>query len=148
MIESHMGRTMELSHPFAGNTLIFCDDNGTYLHYLRCILIWFEAMSGLRINLAKSKLVPIGVLMHIEALASNLRFHVSSHPLKYLGLPLGVMFKAKYIWDSILDRMQKGLPRWKKLYLSKVGQLTLIKSMLSSLPTYFFSLFSSACWGA
>jgi hypothetical protein len=33
------------------------------------------------------------------------------------------------------------LTSWKKFYLSKGGQLTLIRSTLSSLPTYFLSLF-------
>ena len=31
---------------------------------------------------------------------------------------------------------------WKRLYLSKGGGVTLIKSTLSNLPTYFLSLFS------
>jgi hypothetical protein len=37
--------------------------------------------------------------------------------------------------------MERLLARWKKLYLSKRGRLTLIKSTISSLPTYFLSLF-------
>ena len=34
------------------------------------------------------------------------------------------------------------LAGWKKLYLSKGGRLMLLKSTLSSLPTYFLSLFT------
>ena len=37
--------------------------------------------------------------------------------------------------------MKKRLAGWKKIYLSKGGRLTLIKSTISSLPTYFLSLF-------
>ena len=37
--------------------------------------------------------------------------------------------------------MEKHLAGWKKLYLSKGGHLTLIKSTLSSLPSYYLSLF-------
>ena len=40
-----------------------------------------------------------------------------------------------------MERMEKRLAGWKKLYLSKGGCLTLIKSTLSSLPTYYLSLF-------
>ena len=32
--------------------------------------------------------------------------------------------------------------KWKQLYLSKGGRLTLLKSTLSSLPTYYLSLFT------
>ena len=38
--------------------------------------------------------------------------------------------------------MEKKLSRWKHLYLSKDGRLMLFKSTLSSLPTYFLSLFT------
>ena len=44
--------------------------------------------------------------------------------------------------NPILERMEKKLSRWKRLYLSKNGRLTLLKSTLSSLPTYFLSLFT------
>ena len=62
-------------------------------------------------------------------------------PMTYLGLPLGAKFKDRAIWNSILERMERRLTRWKQLYLSKGGKITLIKSTLSSLPTYFLSLF-------
>ena len=61
-------------------------------------------------------------------------------PMTYLGLPLGAKFKDRAIWNSILERMERRLTRWKQLYLSKGGKITLIKSTLSSLPTYFLSL--------
>jgi hypothetical protein len=61
--------------------------------------------------------------------------------MTYLGLPpLGATFKEKLIWNLIIERMEKRLAGWKRLYLSKGGKVTLIKSTLSSLPTYFLSL--------
>ena len=65
----------------------------------------------------------------------------SALPLKYLGLPLGASFKDKSIWNPILEKMERRLASWKRLYLPKGGKVTLIKSTLSSLPTYFLSLF-------
>ena len=48
--------------------------------------------------------------------------------------------KAPTIWNLILEKIERKLAGWKKLYLSKGGRLTLLKSTLSSLPTYFLSL--------
>ena len=62
-------------------------------------------------------------------------------PMKYLGLPLGAKYKDKTIWNPILEKMERKLASWKKLYLSKGGRVTLIKSTFSNLPTYFLSLF-------
>ena len=42
---------------FADDTLIFCEANDEHIDYLRSILVWFEATSGLRVNLGKSELV-------------------------------------------------------------------------------------------
>ena len=61
--------------------------------------------------------------------------------MKFLGFPLGAKFKDKSIWNPILVEMERRLEGLKRLYLSKGGRVTLIKSTLSNLPTYFLSLF-------
>ena len=55
---------------------------------------------------------------------------------------MGTSFKIASIWNPILEKMEKKLSGWKRLYLSKGGRLTLLKSTLSSLPMYFLSLFT------
>jgi len=51
---------------------------------------------------------------------------------------LGAPFKSKAIWDGVVENGKK-LASW-KIYLSKGGAL-LIRSTLSSIPSYFLSLF-------
>ena len=60
----------------------------------------------------------------------------------YLGMPLGATYRAVLIWNPILEKMERKLAGWKKLYLSRGGRLTLLKSKLSSFPTYFLSPFT------
>ena len=105
------------------------------------MLIWFKAGTGLKINLSKSELVPVGVVHNIELLLSVLGCKQGSLPMKYLGLPLGAKFKDKTIWNPILEKMERRLAGWIRLYLSNGGRVTLIKSTQSNLPTYFLFLF-------
>ena len=90
----------------------------------------------------KSEIVPVGEVGNIGDLAYILSCRVGSLPMKYLGMPLGTPFKTASIWNPILKKMEKKLFGWKRLYLSKGGRLTLLKSTLSSLPTYYLSLFT------
>jgi hypothetical protein len=62
-------------------------------------------------------------------------------PFKYLGLSLGAPFKAKKIWDGVIEKIERRLVSWKMIYSSKGRRITLIKSTHSNLPTYFISLF-------
>jgi len=87
---------------FADDTLDFCGANPDHLLYLRMLLLSFEAVSGLKINLDKSVLVPVGHVNNMDDLAGILGCAVSSLPLKYLGLPLGAPFKAKSSWDEVV----------------------------------------------
>ena len=136
------GAELSISHSlFADDTLIFCEADTKQAWHLRGVFIWFQAILGLKINLSKSELVPVGQVPNVPELAGILGCQVASLPLNYLGLPLGASFKSKVLWARVVEKMEKCLAGWKRLYLSKGGRVTLIKSTLSSLPTYFLSLF-------
>ena len=126
---------------YADDTLIFCEANKDQLKYLSWILMWFEALSGLKINLNKSEIIPIGPVDNAEKLAKELGCKIGALPTSYLGLPLGAKHKAVGVWDSIEERFRKRLASWKIQYISKGGRATLIRSTLSSLPIYYLSLF-------
>lgn len=55
---------MEISHLFAEDTQIICDADHDQIHNLRHILLCFEAVLGLRINLMKSVLVTVAEVLH------------------------------------------------------------------------------------
>ncbi|RVX17793.1 hypothetical protein CK203_004242 [Vitis vinifera] len=121
-------------------SLSFCPGK-EYLTSLSWILAWFEAASGLRINLAKSELIPIGEVEEIEEMVVELGCKVGALPSVYLGLPLGAHHKAISMWDGVEERMRRRLALWKRQYISKGGRITLIKSTLASIPIYQLTLF-------
>ncbi|KAJ9698913.1 hypothetical protein PVL29_007804 [Vitis rotundifolia] len=126
---------------FADDTIIFCEAKKENLTYLSWILAWFEVASRLRINLAKSELIPVGEVAEIEDMAVELGCRVGSLPIVYLGLPLGAYHKTPSIWDGVEERMRRRLALWKRQYISKGGRITLIKSTLANMPIYHLSLF-------
>ena len=126
---------------FTDDTILFCDASKDQLLSIRLVLTCFQAFTDLKVNVGKSEIVPVGEVGNIYALATILRCRAGSLPMKYLGMPLGTPYKTSSIWNPILERMEKKRSGWKRLYLSKGGRLTLLKSTLFGLLTYYLSLF-------
>ena len=81
--------------------------------------MWFEACSGLRINLEQSELIPVGRVYNVEDLALEVGCKVGGLLSRYLGLPLGAPFKSMAVWDGVEERFRKRLAMWKRHYISK-----------------------------
>ena len=45
------------------------------------------------------------------------------------------------MWDPLINKCERKLARWKQRHLSFRGRVTLIQSVLTSIPIYFFSFF-------
>ena len=141
-IKGREGAVFSISHLlYADDTIIFCEAKADQLLYLSWVLLWFEASSGMKINLNKSKLIPVGAMENLDALPVELGYRTGHLPTTSLGLPLGATHKSVTIWDSIEEKMQKRLALWKRNFISKGGRITLIKSTLTSLPLYQMSIF-------
>ncbi|RVW49387.1 hypothetical protein CK203_092674 [Vitis vinifera] len=108
---------------FADDTLIFCDADAVQLQYLSWTFMWFEAISGLKVNLSKSEAIPVGECPPMESLVSILGCKIGCLSTSYLGLPLGAPYKSTSVWDAVEERFRKRLSLWKRQYLSKGGAL-------------------------
>lgn len=102
MGEANIG-TLNISHLFLANdTLIFCGARHDQIRTLRVLLLCFEAISRLKVNLAKSEVISIGGggVPNVESMNSILGCNICHLPMKYLGLLLGVLFN-KYLFGMM-----------------------------------------------
>ncbi|CAN4115232.1 unnamed protein product [Withania somnifera] len=82
----------------------------------------------------KSTISPVNEVSNLEELAEIIGCNIGSFPSTYLGLPLGAKYKSNEIWTEVIEKFVKRLATWKMQYLSFGGRLTLINSVLESLP--------------
>lgn len=87
-----------------------------FLH-IRMVLTYFEVVTGLKLNMGKSEVVPIGYVGNVADFADILCCNIGSFPTTYLGLPLGASFKDLSVWNPILEKIERRLSKRKKLYL-------------------------------
>lgn len=104
MVSNTINGSITLSHIlFTNDTLIFCDVDHDQIQALRVMLLCFEVVSGIKVNLGESKLVLVGVVHNINSLASLLGSKLAYLPLKYLDLPRGRLT----IWDEVVEKVEK-----------------------------------------
>ncbi|WMV55139.1 hypothetical protein MTR67_048524 [Solanum verrucosum] len=89
----------------------------------------FPLLKALELRLGS--IFPIKEVQQIEDLASILKCKIEKLPTVYLGLRPNLT----------IEKTEKKLAIWKSQYLSLGGRVTLINSVLDSLPTYVMSLF-------
>ena len=71
---------------------------------------------------------------------------IKSFPCTYLGLPLNFRPLRKIDVQPLIDKVEKKLSVWKGRLLNKAGRLRLVNTVLSSLPTYFLTVFRLQKW--
>ena len=66
---------------FADDTILFCDADVEQILHVRMLLLCFQAVTGLKVNVLKSELVPIGEVNNVHALAEILGCRIGSLPM-------------------------------------------------------------------
>jgi len=129
---------------FANDTLILGDKSWVNIRVMCSSLLFFEAMSGLKVNFFKSQFVGVNVSASWLAEAVVvLNCKVDSLPFVYLGMPMGGSTRRLIFWELLLNCIKSRLSLWNSKYLSFGGRLVLLKYVLSSLHVYALS-FSKA----
>ena len=99
---------------FVDNPLFFCEDNVDQLKYWKWIVSCFELVLGLRINMQKGEIIPMGEADDVDRVTSLFGCKVGKLPISYIGLFLEALHKLFRVWISIEERFKRKLVAWKK----------------------------------
>ena len=111
------------------------------------ILAVFGTVSGLKVNTMKSAVYPIccdGI--NLSEVLEHFRCPIRTFPCTYLGLPLHTRKLRRVEFQPLIDKIAARLPAWKGKFLNRAGRLTLVRAVLSSIPTYFLTVFAPQKW--
>ena len=90
---------------FVDDTILFCDADVEQILHIRLLLLSFQAVTGLKVNVHKCEMVPIWEVDDVHALANILGCRVGS----CLCLTLACC------WGLHTTPLQFGISFWKKL---------------------------------
>ncbi|GJS88285.1 RNA-directed DNA polymerase, eukaryota [Tanacetum coccineum] len=79
----------------------------------------------------------------VKAAASIIGCSTFSNPFTYLGVKVGMSSSRRKSWDEVIGKISACLSKWKIKTLSIGGRLTLIKSVLTSLPLYHMPIYKA-----
>ena len=101
------------------------------------VLDIYLGASGRLINEDKSSIFFFNTPPSIQRrVAQILRFQIGGLPLLYLGVPISVGRQSRDSWQVILDKFKVKVNHWTHHWLSFVGRVQLLQSMVQDLPLY------------
>lgn len=127
---------------YADNVILFSSISGEGLRNLKRVLRCFTLITSLKVNFHKSALMGINApRTEVEGMAERLLCRSESLPIKYLGIPLRANPGRYRTWEGVIRNFRSWLSEWKGKFLSMERRITLVKSILNSIPIFLMSLY-------
>jgi hypothetical protein len=125
---------------YADDTILFLEHDIAKAVNMKLILCIFEQLLGLKINFHKSEFFCFGKAKDMEDQYRHIfGCESGSLPLKYMGIPIHYRTLRNAEWNPIENRFASKLVCWRSKMLSYGDRLTLINSVLTSLPMFMLS---------
>ncbi|GKV47213.1 hypothetical protein SLEP1_g54131 [Rubroshorea leprosula] len=136
-------RGMNVTHlQFADDSIVFGEASDENIWAVKSVMRIFEMVSGLKVNFGKSVLMGINVSEEWMSRSSSiLNCKQGNLPCKYLGVSIGEKCRSIATWRPMIESFKKKLASWKNKFISLGGRITLLNSVLSSLPVFTMSVY-------
>ncbi|XP_073353560.1 uncharacterized protein [Aegilops tauschii subsp. strangulata] len=122
---------------YVDDTILFIAAKDDELVALKNMLLTFQQSTGLKVNFAKSSMIPLNMTDEEAArLAAILGCKVGQLPFTYLGLPLGTTRPRIIDLMPLVDSPERRLTASSSM-LNQGSRLQLLTSVLTSLPIYY-----------
>ena len=141
-VSSHLAPN-GISHlQYADATIIMVELNDDSITHLKFLLLCFEALSGLKINFAKSEVIVTGVSdAEAQRVAHLLNCSLGSFPFKYLGLQISPHKLLAKDFALVVSKVGNNVLPWRGCYNTQAGKVALINACLSSLPMFLMGFY-------
>ncbi|KAG6491492.1 hypothetical protein ZIOFF_052843 [Zingiber officinale] len=137
------GCDMRVSHlAYADDVVIFLNGSLDCVRRGKGFLDRYETQTGQAINAGKSSFFPSRCISdrRRQQIAAVTGFGLGERPMLYLGVPIISGNKRTVHFAPLLAKIQRKFQGWNLSRLSHGGRLTLIQSVLSSLPVYLLQV--------
>jgi hypothetical protein len=122
---------------YTDDTLMIMEASSKQLFALKALLNTFADSTGLKVNYAKSSIIPMNVPPgKMQHLAATFHCQVGELPFTYLGCPLSHKKPSTQDCLPLVIRVEWRLIST-SIFLSPGGKLQMVNSVLSSLPTFY-----------
>ena len=136
-----------LSLQYADDTILFSSVDKSHLWNLKHSIMWFEQLSGMRVNFHKSEILTMNLEEEeSKEICSIFNCPAGSFPLKYLGAPLHFEKLTREELQPLVDKLLHRIQGWRGKLLSLAARALLIKTCLASIPTYLHSFIKFPKW--
>ncbi|XP_059068362.1 uncharacterized protein LOC131858900 [Cryptomeria japonica] len=126
---------------FSDDTILFGASSRREARIINACLNDYCKALGQKINWNKSEVFFINMMSNMQVVLSRiLNLRVANFPGKFLGTPLFSGHNKTCYWTHLIEKCKARLENWKGEWLSSIGKLTMIKSVLSAIL-----VFSMAC---
>ncbi|XP_074301451.1 uncharacterized protein LOC141632840 [Silene latifolia] len=134
---------LKLQHlMFADDLLLFSKGDTQSVMVLLRSFATFSAASGLKMNNHKSNIYFFGVQRKVRDYIIGLSGCVEGQlPFKYLGIPITAGRLGKKECQVLIEKIVEGIRSFGARKFSYAGRLVLVKSVLTSLFTYWANIF-------